>query len=323
MFPLHLDAALAGCDQPYSREDEQDGEDFNETERVQAEVDGGCDRDYGLDVVVHAGDGGPQGLLSYDYQNIAEEGGEGHDVEDAAYIAPGQAGPVSGDQVVVGEGQKADEGVGKHPLHDGEYGVFAYKILEKDEVGGVAELSEEYQKVSADIGGASGRCRCCMASAEDEQQCAAGSEGDAADLLAGDGLLEEECCQNHCPQRHAGGYDGGIDRGGEAHSEDVEALIEHYCQEGGHEKSDHILRLDLLRFPEKGGGPEEHHCPEYPQVREYQRCDDTARHDYFRHRGHKSPDAVGCQHSAVAFPAEIFHYLTIKAAANVHFFPIR
>ena len=158
-LPLHLRAALAGGDEPDACEDEQDGEDLREAEGVQAEVDGGCDRDYGLDVVVHAGDSGPQGLLPYDYQDIAEEGGEDHNVEDAAYIAPAQAGPVGGDQVVVGEGQQADEGVGEHPLHDGEDGVFAYKILEKDEVGGVAELGEEYQQVSADIGGASGRCR--------------------------------------------------------------------------------------------------------------------------------------------------------------------
>ena len=192
-LPLHLRAALAGSDEPDACEDEQDGEDFNETERVQAEVDGGCDRDYGLNVVVHAGDSGPQGLLPYDYQDIAEEGCEDHDVEDASDIAPCQCSPVRSDDVMVGEGQQTDEGVGEHPLHDGEDGVFAYKILEKDEVGGVAELGEEYQQVSADIGGASGRCRCCMASAEDEQQCAAGSEGDAADLLAGDGLLEEEC----------------------------------------------------------------------------------------------------------------------------------
>ena len=308
-LPLHLCAALAGGDEPDACEDEQDGEDFHETEGVEAEVDGGCDRDYGLNVVVHAGDSGPQGLLPYDYQDIAEEGGEDHNVEDAAYIAPGQAGPVGGDQVVVGEGQQADEGVGEHPLHDGEDGVFAYKILEKDEVGGVAELGEEYQQVSADIGGASGRCRCCMAPAENEQQCAAGSEGDAADLLAGDGLLEEECRQDHCPQRHAGGYDGGVGGGGEAHSEDVQALIEHYCQERGHEKSDHVLRFDLLRLPEKGGDPEEHHCPEYPQVREYQRGDDTSRHDYFRHRGHQPPDAVGRQHRAVALPAEFFHII--------------
>ena len=210
---------------------------------------------------------------------------------------------------MVREGQKADEGIGEHPLHDGEDGVFAYKILEKDEVGGVAELGEEYQQVSADIGGASGRCRCCMASAEDEQQGATGSEGDAADLLAGDGLFEEECRQDHCPQRHAGGYDGGVGGGGEAHSEDVQALIEHYCQERGHEKSDHVLRFDLLRLPEKGGDPEEHHCPEYPQVREYQRGDDASRHDYFRHRGHQPPDAVGRQHRAVALPAEFFHII--------------
>ena len=308
-LPLHLRAALAGGDEPDACEDEQDGEDLREAEGVQAEVDGGCDRDYGLDVVVHAGDSGPQGLLPYDYQDIAEEGGEDHNVEDAAYIAPAQAGPVGGDQVVVGEGQQADEGVGEHPLHDGEDGVFAYKILEKDEVGGVAELGEEYQQVSADIGGASGRCRRCVASAEDEQQGATGSEGDAADLLAGDGLLEEECSQDHCPQRHAGGYDGGVGGGGEAHSEDVQALIEHYCQERGHEKSDHVLRLDLLRLPEKGGDPEEHHCPENPQVREHQRGDDASRHDYFRHRGHKSPDTVGRQHRAVAFPAEFFHII--------------
>ena len=234
-LPLHLRAALAGGDEPDPCEDEQDGEDFYEAEGVEAEVDGGGDRDYGLNVVVHAGYGGAQGLLSYDYQDVAEEGGQDHDVEDAAYIAQGQAGPVSGDQVVVGEGQKADEGVGEHPLHDGEDGVFAYKILEKDEVGGIAELGEKDQQVSADICRTPGRCCRRMAAAEDEQQCAAGSEGDAADLLAGDGLLEEECRQDHCPQRHAGGYDGGVGRGGEADSEDVETLIEHYCQERGHE----------------------------------------------------------------------------------------
>ena len=162
--------------------------------------------------------------------------------------AAGKGLPIGRKQVAAGEGQDAERGEGEHPFHDGRERVTGDEILVQHEVECVTQLREQDQQVARD-GVPSGTVR--ISAAEDQQQGSRGSGGDAEYLFRGDRFLEENCGENHRPQRHARGDDRGVYGRSHAHAQDEAALVEDHAQQRCTEEFGQVFRRYVFGLSEE------------------------------------------------------------------------
>lgn len=81
--------------------------------------------------------------MSHYNQHVTDEGSTYHDKGQTANFHRLQSAPVCVHQIAGREGNRADERVSKHPLHDGDERIFVDKILEAYNVERITELCEQ------------------------------------------------------------------------------------------------------------------------------------------------------------------------------------
>ena len=243
-------------DQTDARENEDGGQHLQEREMIQAHRQGNHHGDDGLDVGVHAHHDRPQALLRDGNEEIGDEGGADHHVDDLPHHVHRHGRQVGGPERAEGEGECHQRGEEEHPLHEGDDGVLLNQRLKDAHVRGEAQRVDKHTHNTPDgrrIGpGSDGDA------VEDQNQHADQTENDARHAAPGDALMNHNGGNDERHNRAQRAHDGRIDGRGLCDGEEEGQLRHEEPEEGRDGDLPHVSFCNLLlRRREERPDPEQ------------------------------------------------------------------
>ena len=239
---------------------------------VQAHRQGDHHGDDRLDIGIHADHDGLQAFLREGDQEIRDEGGAYHHVDDLPHHFHRHGGQVGGAERAEGEGKRHQRGEEEHPLHERDHGILLDQRFEDAHIGGEAQRVDHHAEDAPDgrrIGpGSDGDA------VEDQDQHADQAENDAGHAAPGDALVDDD---GRDDERHDGAqraHDRGVDGRTLRDGEQEGQLRHEQAEEGSDGHLPHVLLRDLLmRGREQRPDPEQGRRPEGAQAEERHRRD--------------------------------------------------
>ena len=201
-----------------------------------------------------------------------------------------------------GERQQDERSPREHILVDGEHVVAPDERIEQRQVEGKRELREQTQQVAANVAHlAVGMSR----RGQDQHQRAAASHQHAQRLLARDGLLQNQCRQDHGEDRHRRRHDGGIDGRRDAESQRIAALVAHQSEHRSPDEHQLVAPRHMLLGGDEACQQKQQTGPHHAE-RHHRDAVEAMRHGVLAHRSHQAPSGAGPKHTQMRYERFIF-----------------
>lgn len=202
---------------------------------------------------------------------------------------------------MAGEGQRANGGGEKHPLHECDGRVPCQQTAEEYKVPRRTDLGAQAEHISPHVAAAAPAC-----GRTDEQRRPCTTCRHTHGFPHAQFFVQEKAGEEECDHRQCRGDECRVRRGGEPHAEGKRALVQYDAEQTGQKELAEVAAAYVLPGEKAGGEPEQHGRTNHAHRRESHRGSAVLHHP-FSHRGHESPHDPGRGHRKVPFDYRTIH----------------
>ena len=273
---------------------------------VQAHHQGNHHGDDRLDIGIHADHDGLQAFLREGNQEIGDEGGAHHHIDDLPHHIHRHGGQVGCLERTEGEGERHQRGEEEHPLHERDHGVLLDQRLEDPHVGRETQGVDHHTQNAPDgrrVGpGADGNA------VEDQDQHADQAQDNTRHTAPRNPLVDDDGRNDERHDRAQRAHDGRID-GRTLRDSEEEGQLRHEQPQKGRDGYLPQIRLRNL-LPgrrEQRPDPEQRRCSKGTQAEERHRRDIPVDGDVLAADDIESENGVCRKARQVSDQSTVFH----------------
>ena len=251
---------------PNASENQNHGEALFPIQMVKADDDADDGGDDGLNVVVHADQGGAQPFLPDGNQEIGDEGGKNHHVGHLPQHLAFHLGKGQGEEMPRIEGQGHHHRKQEHPLHEGDHVIFRDQGAEDAKIHGKGEAVGHGEHNAHRLGFGSPAAQTHRI--EYQEQNARKTHQHTTNFLESDRLLQDDGGHKHGHDRRTGVGDAQVDGGRHGDGLQEAHLGQEEAEHGRHKDLQQVFQRHFFLGHEKRQQPKQEGGSRRPQAKQ-------------------------------------------------------